>query len=403
MPAHRRKSRMRGQNLRFPRKEFDRRVRQSRAAMEERGIDHLVIFSATGCMRFGQRGHVLYLSGYEPYFGNTMMILPADERTEPLLQIDEAKHFPSECTWIERIVGPQDPVKTVKEYLRDFRSRAIHLGIVGEYSVNPMLLDRLRVQLRGNQMTYCSDILEHMRSVKTDYEIACIRGACAIAKKGFEAAAEFARPGVRDSEVVSEIERACRAAGSEYFPHRTMFSSGKDVKYLERWWYCAERRLRKKDTMLADFGTMYGAYCCDMARVFSLGPAPKELEEVYEIIVESEKAGQKAARPGTMASEVDAASAEVLEEFRQLITTGDTTDIGHGVGLEGHEWPFLGYHHIENDPMYEDWELKKDMVISIEPQIYHPKFGIVQIEDQFRVTAGGGVLLTDLKREVLGC
>lgn len=230
-----------------------------------------------------------------------------------------------------------------------------------------------------------------------------MKNACAIARAGFEAAAKFARPGRSDSQVVSEIERACREAGSEFFPHHTMFSSGHDTKYLERWWYCGKRKLRKKDIMTADFGTMSSAYCCDMARSFSIGASSKEHKDVYGTIVEAEKAGQRAARPGNLASDVDEAAAEVLEEFRELITTGEATDIGHGVGLEVHEWPFLGYHHIENDPMYVDRTLKKNMIISIEPQIYHPKFGLIQIEDQFRVAAGGGKILTDLQREILEC
>ena len=211
------------------------------------------------------------------------------------------------------------------------------------------------------------------------------------------------RPRRSDSQVVSEIERACREAGSEFFPHHTMFSSGHDTNYLEWWWYCGKRKLRNRDTMTADFGTMFCAYCCDMARSFSIGPATEEHKDVYETIIEAEKAGQRAARPGNLASDVDRAAADVLVEFKDLITTGDAIDIGHGVGLEVHEWPFLGYHHIENDPMYVDRVLKEDMIISIEPQIYHPKFGLVQIEDQFRVAAGGGKILTDLPREILEC
>lgn len=371
--------------------------------MVERALEFLVVFSAPGSMRFGQRGHVLYLSGYEPYFGNSMMVLSSDKDDEVLLQIDEAKHFPSECSWIQNVKDPQDPVQTVAEHFADRGARRPKVGVVGEYSVNPSLLARFRTRFGSANVSYCSEILEDLRSVKSDYEVACMKMACAIAKKGFEAAAGFARPGVLDSEVVSEMERSCRAAGSESFPHHTMFSSGHDRKYLERWWYCGGRKLRNKDTMIADFGTMYGGYCCDMARSFSLGPAPRAMRDVYEVIVEAEKAGQRTAKVGALASEVDAAAAEVLEEFRGLITTGESTDIGHGVGLEVHEWPFLGYHHIENDEMYVDRELVKDMVISIEPQIYHPKFGLVQIEDQFRVTSGGGAILSDLRREIIEC
>ena len=389
--------------MRFPKQEFKARVQNVRKAMSARRLEFLVVFSSPGSMRFGQRGHVLYLSGYEPYFGNTMLIFPQEDRAETLLQIDEARHFPSDCTWVSEVRNPQDPVKTIKEYLAKNGGRRARLGIAGDYSIRPMLLDRIRRELGDSRISLASDILEDARAVKSDFEIGCIRKACAIARKGFEAAVDFASPGVHDYEVVSEIERTCRMAGSEFFPHYTMFSSGNDTKYLELWWRCGKRRLRKKDTMLADFGTMYGSYCCDMARSFSMGPASDKHRAAYEVIVEAEKAAQKAARPGARASDVDRAAADVMKEFKGLITTGDVTDIGHGVGLEVHEWPFMGYHHIRNDLVYKDRELKENMVISIEPQIYHPELGLVQIEDQFAVRGGGGAILTDLPREILEC
>ena len=63
-----------------PQNEFSRRLLNIRSRMNERAIDILVIYSGPGSLRFGQRGHVMYVSGYEPYFGDTMVILPQDER-----------------------------------------------------------------------------------------------------------------------------------------------------------------------------------------------------------------------------------------------------------------------------------------------------------------------------------
>ncbi len=103
----------------IPRREFSRQVRNVRAKMEDRRIDVLVIYSAPGSMRFGQRGHLMYISGYEPYFGNTMVILPRDESLDPLLEIHAAGYFPSECTWLENVKPPGDHVGTLKEYLQE--------------------------------------------------------------------------------------------------------------------------------------------------------------------------------------------------------------------------------------------------------------------------------------------
>lgn len=76
-----------------PQNEFSRRLKNVRAKMKDRGLDVLVIYSAPGSIRFGQRGHVMYISGYEPYFGNTMVVLPCDENLSPLLEIGAADYF----------------------------------------------------------------------------------------------------------------------------------------------------------------------------------------------------------------------------------------------------------------------------------------------------------------------
>ncbi len=385
--------------LRFPREELEKRVRRVRKEMEKRGIDLLVVFSSPGSMRYGQRGHVMYLSGYEPYFGNNMLILPMEKNQEPLLQIDQADYFPSQFTWIANTIQAQDPIKTIREYLRETKIGSPRIGIVGEYSIPPQLLDRLNSKLKTPRIRIVSDLLENERAVKSEYEIKCIRRASGIAKIGFEAAAEFANPGVAECEIVGEIERACRTAGSEYFPHHTMVSSGSDEKYLEQWWYCSKRRLRKKDTWNMDFGTMYKGYCCDIARSFFVGRTPKKLRDLYQVLVDAEIAGQKAARPGVLGSEVNEAVIEVMTETFE----GDFSGIGHGVGLEVHEWPFVGYQYIKNDPIYKDSKLKENMVISIEPQVYQPEIGHIQIEDEFLVTKSGGKKMNNIPREIFEC
>ena len=94
----------------IPRDEMARRLRNLRKRMAEESIQVLVVFSAPGSLRFGQRGHVLYLSGYEPYFGDCMLILPQDEKIQPLLQTDSADYSPETCTWISQRVKAGDHI-----------------------------------------------------------------------------------------------------------------------------------------------------------------------------------------------------------------------------------------------------------------------------------------------------
>jgi len=73
------------------------------------------------------------------------------------------------------------------------------------------------------------------------------------------------------------------------------------------------------------------------------------------------------------------------------------------VGLEVHEWPFVGYSHVLHSQAYRDMVLKENMVISIEPIVYRPETGEMQIEDEFRITKTGCERLNDIPREIIQC
>ena len=383
-----------------PQSEFSRRLNNIRNTMKERQIDVLVIYSGPGSLRFGQRGHVMYVSGYEPYFGDTMVILPQDENIEPLLELDEAQHFTPGCSWIENVKQSLDHVNTVKEYLHDHKLQNQKIGIVGEYSMNPLLYARFHDEIEADQIELASDIIENERAVKSKYEIGCMREAARIAGKGIEAAVKFARPGVLEAEIIGEIERVCRIEGSQFFPHYTMVISGMDQNYVRWWWRCGQRRLETGDPWLLDFGTMYNGYCCDISRPFVLGHPSQKQKETFEVLRQAQEAAQNAARAGVLASEVNQASSEVIEK---AAWGKKSWGVGHGVGLEVHEWPFVGYQRITHDEAYKDTILKENMVISLEPAIYIPDIGDQSVEDQFLVTKTGSERLNDIPHEIIEC
>lgn len=380
-----------------PRQEIDRRLARVRETMAERGLEALIVFSAPGSLRYGQRGHVLYLSGYEPYFGDCMMILPLDDTIDAVLVKDAADHFPQTCTWIEDVRDAGDRVKVVAEFLADNGLERSTVGVAGEHSVSPALHARLLDEVGPERLVAASDILEHERSVKSAYELECLKQAAAIAGEGLAAAAQFMRPGVTESDVKGEMERVCRAHGSEAFPHYTMVVSGRDEAHLSGWWHCERRTLESGDPVSIDFGAMYRGYCCDISRPFVLGEASPRQKDVVKVLVEAHHAAAAAARPGARASAVQAVAGKVM-----TAAWGDRDwwGIGHGVGLEVHEWPFIGYQRIADDRAYEDRVLEEDMVISLEPTVAFADTGDLQIEDQFVVKDGGAVRLNAIPHEI---
>jgi Xaa-Pro aminopeptidase len=389
--------RMKEDGITIPEEEIYRRLRNVRRKMTEKDIEVLVVFSSPGSLRFGQRGHVLYLSGYEPYFGNCMMVLPLDSRLEPILEIDSANYSPEGCTWVKDQVEAGSHIDAIKSYLSDNSLKPSKLGIAGEYSVSPLFFQRMLEELKPVTVEIVSAILETERAVKSEYEIDCMKKTAWIAKKGFEAAAAFIRPGVTESEVVSEIERVCREHGSQSFPHYTMVISGKDESHLDYWWNCGRRILESGDPISIDFGAMLNGYCSDLSRPFVIGKASERQQDVFKVLLEAHEAAAEAAKPGVYASEVDHAGNRVMEKAWDI---QDLWGIGHGVGLEVHEWPFIGYQRIKDDEVYRDILLEENMVISMEPAIFFHDTGDLQIEDQFVVTKNGAIRLNDIPHKI---
>jgi len=381
----------------IPRHEIDRRIANVREQLAGRGLEALIIFSSPGSLRFGQRGHVLYLSGYEPYFGDCMMILPLDDGIGAVLVKDAADYFPETCTWITDVRDAGDRVAVAGEFLSANGLDRSSIGVAGEYSVSPTLYSRLLETVGPARLGTASDILERERSAKSEFELGCLKKAAAIAAKGFEAAASFMRPGVTESDVMGEMERVCREHGSQAFPHHTMVVSGRDEAHLSYWWRCGPRTLGPGDPVSIDFGTMYQGYCCDLSRPFVVGRASERQKDVLKVLLEAHHAAAEAARPGVRVSAVDEAANRIL-----TAAWGDQDwwGIGHGVGLEVHEWPFIGYQRIVDDGAYEDRVLEENMVVSLEPTMSSPDTGDMQIEDQFVVTGSGAVRLNTIPHRI---
>lgn len=386
------------EKYKIPKEEISRRFKNIRTEMAEKDIELLIVFSGPGSMRYGQRGHVLYLSGYEAYFGDSMLIIPLDSKLEAVLETDSAEYFPEGCTWVKKREKAGNHIDVIKNYLADNKLKPAKIGIAGEYSVSPLFYQKMLENLKPAQIEIVSSILEKQRAVKSTFEIECMKKTAAIAKKGFEAAAAFIKPGVTEADVVGEVERVCREHGSQSFPHYTMVISGKDENHLEHWWKCGRRTLASGDPISMDYGAMYNDYCSDIARPFVIGKATDKQKDVVKILVEAQQAAAEIAKPGVLCSELANAASKVMKKAWGIEDLG--TGLGHGVGLEVHEWPFVGYHHIKDDAAYRDTLLEENIVISMEPMMYFPDAGDFQIEDQFVITKKGAIRMNDIPQQI---
>ncbi len=151
------------------------------------------------------------------------------------------------------------------------------------------------------------------------------------------------------------------------------------------------RKIRAQEPVICDFGAYVDGYCSDITRTYFAGGEPaREWVDIYDLVLEANRAGIDSVRSGVTCKVVDGACRDLLNErgYGREFVHGT----GHGLGLEVHEMPSVTYDKPEL--------LKEAVTITIEPGIYQPGKGGVRIEDDVVVTRNGCRVLTKVAKDI---
>ena len=229
-------------------------------------------------------------------------------------------------------------------------------------------------------------IIESQRVVKEEYEIEKIKKACEITDKSFEYIINNIRKGITEKELACELNYQMIKNGAEGFSFDTIVASGPNSSMPHA--VPTDRTIKENDIILFDFGAKYKGYCSDCSRTIFTGNPTEKQKKYYEFVLEQQKKAIENFRDGTNIKTI----VRNREEDYRLENIGLIHAIGHGVGLDIHEEPFLRG--------TIDCILKKDSVIAIEPGVYFPgEFGI-RIEDTCRVSKEGCIPLTKSRKDI---
>jgi Xaa-Pro aminopeptidase len=383
----------------FPGDEFQRRYARLQALMRRDGIDVVLPTQEENVRYFTGYLTILWMSRFRPVVG----ILPADVSIPAGLAASGQERGNIERTsWVKDFLAFSPQAPPIAAIVEELQRRDLHRGRIGielgfgqRLGMNQEQLDELVRLLPDAEIVDATPLMVAVRMLKSEAEIARLQRASQISLAGVEAGWRSLRAGLSEREVVGTMATAMFAEGAEVGHKGVQLG----IMSGDRWRLSnavpSGYVLKDGDLVLVDGGASYRGYVCDLIRQAKLGPTDAEQQRWFDAALASLDAAVAAIRPGVPAHAVyDAALASLAEHG--LAEHNRMNIIGHGVGADIHELPWVG----ERDVVYtSDTRLREGMVLSIEPGLLPPAdsdvVGHFILEEVVAVTATGTRLLTD--------
>jgi Xaa-Pro dipeptidase len=356
------------------------RVENAKRLMREHGLDALAMCGGTSMVYFtnvrwggGERLFTVVV----PVEGDAFVVCPAFEEDRAREQLALGPLGGSQVyTWEEH----ESPYERVAQGLRD---RGIGSGKLGaEETMQFRFSNGVALAAPAIEIVDATPVTAGCRGVKDEHEIALMKLANEVTLTAYKAAYLAMEEGMTQRDVGNLISMAHEKLG---------FSGGASVQTGQ--WSAlphgsiTPQVIREGTILLIDGGCGVEGYRSDMSRTFVLGEPTDIMRKRFDIELEAQTAAHAAAAPGVLPEDVDAAARRVIEDagygpgYKYF-----THRVGHGIGMDGHEWPYL----VKGNRR----PLVKGNTFSDEPGIYVPgEFG-VRLEDCMYITDDGAELFT---------
>ncbi len=342
----------------------------------------MVYLTAYEAMPLERLTMLAIVAGREPF-----MVVPRLE--EPAARAGLRVEIPV-VTWMET----DDPHAIVVKAVREATTGADGVARVAvSDSLTAYHLLRLQDRLAGASWSSATDVLRQLRIVKDADEVELLRLAGAAADRVIDQIASGRLVGRTEADVAAEVRERLQAEGHE-LAHFAIVASGPNSASPHH--AASARVIQAGEPIVLDIGGSLGGYQSDTTRTIwvtggddTKGPT-EEFRHLFGVLLAAQAAATRAVRPGISAEAVDRTARDVIDAEGYGEAFFHRT--GHGIGLEGHEHPYLVDGNRE--------PIAEGMAFSIEPGIYlSGRYG-ARIEDIVVCGPDGAIVLNDEPREL---
>ncbi len=360
----------------------ERRARIARAQqlMAEHKLDAIVLVGGTSLlyftgMRWGNSERLF--ATVIPASGKALCVCPSFEEDRAREQLNRGPLEGAEVlTWQE----DQSPYKLVAAGLKSLGKLSGNLGV--EERTPWVFSDEIAKAAPALRLTSATPVTAGCRMIKSAHELQLMSVANQATLKVYEAVYRALKPGMTQDDAEELISAAYGRVGfrGEASVEVGQYSANPHGS-------ATPQTIRENMIIMIDDGCLVEGYNSDITRTFVLGKATDKMNRVFDIVHRAQQAALSAAKPGIECQAVDTAARKVIVDSGYGPDYNYFTHrVGHGIGMDGHEWPYL----VRGNKL----PLQPNMTFSDEPGIYlREEFG-VRLEDDMHITENGAELFT---------
>jgi Xaa-Pro aminopeptidase len=348
------------------------RIFRIRQKFSNFNVDSLIFFNMN---------NIRYLSGFTGSDG----VLILDENKKVLLvdgrYITQAK---LEVADVE-IVEYKDKIKGIVQTIKGYNLK--YIGFEAG-SITVQMYNQLIQALPDKVFTPLGDELKLLRAYKDEVEISLMKKAAEISSAAILSLIPEIKSGCSEKNAALQLEIIARQFGADQLAFEAIVASGENSALPHA--RPTNRRIRKGDLIVVDFGVKYNGYCSDETCTFAFGELTAEQKNAYQIVKKAHDRAITAVRAKAKAVDIDQCARSVFgSKYRQYFSHGT----GHGVGLEVHEAPRLASNSQDI--------MEAQMVVTVEPGLYLPGHWGIRIEDTVLVKENSCEKLTKMDKELI--